>query len=307
MIAVHNESEYTPITELLQMKYKNLLKLVKQRTSDPSWKSTLSNIRLPIHGTDGSAVNQHSKPVDQVDIETGAVLRRYHSQKDAATAMCIPYKSISRICVAGGGDTCGFGWRYYNGHIVDSTSIVLSSLTFALSLHDFVVEQDNISQGRMSVAALLQLKDSNMQRYGKKTKETVHRVVSVESTEEVDPGLHAMASRSSVRVPKKRSIYEDEDQLPRSRRVVSPEAQPTDQDTVNNVGGEPQVEQCDFSTGELLHRYVSLADASAAMGYTEDLLHKCCLQEIHTEFGWRYSAVFHDAGISTISSYRQTC
>jgi len=55
------------------------------------------------------------KPVEQVEIDTGRVLRRYSSGKEAAKMMQASQSGISLCCKGKKVDAYGFKWRFYDG------------------------------------------------------------------------------------------------------------------------------------------------------------------------------------------------
>jgi hypothetical protein len=63
------------------------------------------------------------KPVEQIDIDTGEVLRRYVNQKEASNSMSIAYKSISKCCQNKEDSSHGFRWRYYEGPPIDCNKL----------------------------------------------------------------------------------------------------------------------------------------------------------------------------------------
>ena len=64
------------------------------------------------------------KPVEQLHLITGEVLRRYSSGRDAATLMEVSQSGISLCCKGVKPDAFGFKWRFYEGmvHVDDIVS-----------------------------------------------------------------------------------------------------------------------------------------------------------------------------------------
>jgi hypothetical protein len=54
-------------------------------------------------------------PVEQCDLETGKVLRRYASQNEAATAMKTTQVGISQCCRGARKEFIGFSWKWSEG------------------------------------------------------------------------------------------------------------------------------------------------------------------------------------------------
>ena len=105
------ESTYTPILDLLRIRY-----------SDPNYK-------LPGEGdSDDHAttpVNRNPKArqiVEQLDLQTGALLRRYASQGLAMEAMKGTQAVLSACCRGHRSSAFGFGWRTYTGPPIDGTT-----------------------------------------------------------------------------------------------------------------------------------------------------------------------------------------
>lgn len=62
-----------------------------------------------------------AKPVDQLDIKTGELLRRYASQTDACTIMKVSQIYISECCRGLRSDCFGFKWRFADDAPIKST------------------------------------------------------------------------------------------------------------------------------------------------------------------------------------------
>lgn len=119
--ALVDESGYKSVQMLLLMKYK----------SESACASPRADTFFP-------PLPERYKPVEQVSVHTGEVLRRYASQKEAANSMQIAYKTVSRCCQRAAADpplgvSHGFLWRNYEGPPIDcKTSFSIAS---ALHLH----------------------------------------------------------------------------------------------------------------------------------------------------------------------------
>jgi hypothetical protein len=68
-----------------------------------------------------------TKPVEQLDLETGEVLRRYISGKDAADAMETTNHVISAACRGSSKRGVNFGWRFFVGDPAKCMYICLHS------------------------------------------------------------------------------------------------------------------------------------------------------------------------------------
>lgn len=64
-----------------------------------------------------------TKPLEQLDLETGIVLRRYPSGTDAALLMKASQGGISQCCNGLKTEAYNFKWRWYEGPPIDCKSI----------------------------------------------------------------------------------------------------------------------------------------------------------------------------------------
>jgi hypothetical protein len=62
---------------------------------------------------------QGTKPLEQLDMDTGEVLRRYGSGKEAAYMMKASQGGISQCCTGIKTEAYNFKWRYYEGPMID--------------------------------------------------------------------------------------------------------------------------------------------------------------------------------------------
>jgi hypothetical protein len=66
------------------------------------------------------------KPVEQLDLATGEVVRRYPSGTDAALLMKASQGGISQCCNGVKADVYNFRWRWYEGPPIDCKSFLMS-------------------------------------------------------------------------------------------------------------------------------------------------------------------------------------
>ena len=66
-----------------------------------------------------SSESRYTKPVEQIHIETGEVLRIHPSGSFAATFMCCTQGGISTCCNNKQDEFMGFKWRFYDGPPLD--------------------------------------------------------------------------------------------------------------------------------------------------------------------------------------------
>lgn len=73
---------------------------------------------VPSHNN-SAHTGSRTKPIEQLHIITGEVLRVYPSGKDAASFMNVSQSSISQCLQGKRSDCFGFRWRFYEGPLID--------------------------------------------------------------------------------------------------------------------------------------------------------------------------------------------
>ena len=83
------------------------------------------DVSKTLNGGGVSFVNRSGikvKPLEQLDLETGTVVRRYPSGTDAALLMKASQGGISQCCNGLKSEAYNFKWRWYEGPPIDCTS-----------------------------------------------------------------------------------------------------------------------------------------------------------------------------------------
>jgi group I intron endonuclease len=87
----------------------------RKKTPEELIKLRLANLgrKMPVSAIEKTAASRR-RPVEQLCLESGSVLRRYDSGSSASIAMGknVKHDGIGRICRGNGKMSCGFGWRF---------------------------------------------------------------------------------------------------------------------------------------------------------------------------------------------------
>ena len=240
-----DEDEATSADEASYLSIPALLKLKRQHEEQMSLVST--------------------RVVEQVDPASGGVLRRYRDLAAAVGALRVPARGILK-CLQGAEDRAlGFVWRVYEGSdaaTLDRTCTHLPyhecMIAYGLMGCTGVVEQDNLSAGRVPLGELILLVREN-KRLGKAGKEE-----------------RDAAGQS-----------EDDEDLGDIEEVDEGEAAEPGPARGSRTG---VVEQLDMVSGAVLKRFPNQATAAAAVNGLETFISKCLQGVVDEAYGfkWRY-------------------
>lgn len=105
-----------PFQYIPQVRVRDMPPASTAPTSTRPVRSTRSSIPFD-HSTALLPGNASGKAIDQLDINTGEVLRTWNSGSEAAFALNISHTGISQCCNGNKADANGFKWRFSRGEI----------------------------------------------------------------------------------------------------------------------------------------------------------------------------------------------
>jgi hypothetical protein len=208
-------------------------------TSDTS----KNNIKTPSRG----------KPVEQIDLATGKVVRRYSSGNVAAKYMDCSRNALSAVCRGSGNghSYVNFGWRFYHGPTIDCNDLFIDIVIIYLCnmIFIFVVDNNPEELWYEPLDKLLKIRYADEESNDKEDSEE----------EEEDIAQPGNVNHEVVEQPPKPKL------------------------------GKP-VEQIDPETGKVVRRYYCGTEAARIMGCSQGSMSTACLRD-NTQicgYKWRY-------------------
>lgn len=107
------------------------------RPSKTTVRSRDEHTPKPVNGNVRLPSSHATKCVEQLDFETGEVVRRYASGKEAAMVMQVSQGGISQCCTGIRSDCYGFKWRFFRGSTEDGRCWKLLCTYVCPDPHDF--------------------------------------------------------------------------------------------------------------------------------------------------------------------------
>lgn len=208
--------------------------------------------------------------VEQYDLETGATVRRYPSQREAAHSMRASHKAISKCCRGVKAEVNGFGYRYYSGPFIQ----------------DF--EAENARLGFMSASQL-----RGMQR-GRGGDERSASDDESDVAEAPVAAAKVMASSPPAPAQSKSPVSgASADGAPRTR-------QPSQGSKIVRMhSSNTKIEQFDLRSGETIAQFSTQSEAAHAIKGAQQVISEVCrgITPAAYGFGWRFVHYTKSAGV----------